>query len=878
MWERTLKDLIRGLRAHKHDESKFIAQAIDEIRQEVKSKDMELKTAAILKLTYLEMLGYDMGWASFNILEVMSSQRFHHKAVGYLAAGQSFHKDTDVLMLTTNLLKKDLTSTPLETAVTLNGLAQFVTPDLGRDLSHEIITMLTHSRAAIRKRAILVLYKIITVQPDVLQSSFSRLRDKLEDPDPGVVGATVSVLCELVRQKEPGPQMFLPLAPQLFHILTKSTNNWMLIKVIKLFGWLAPHEPRLIKKLQPPITDLINTTPAISLLYECVRTCIIGQMFSVNAGNALAKTCVRKLATFLEDSDQNLRYIALLALVKIVPSHPHLLAEYQTTILASVDDPDISIRMRALDVVSEMVTEDNIQTIVQHLLSHLAPSDTRTSSSSAVQSLQRTLAPSTDTLAAAAPQAPGLSRAYRLVLAQRILAILQHATYARIPDFAWLLSVLVDLAYVARAPVGAALRDALVDVCLRVRAVRAYATTLMTRVLADAGSFVGDADADADACAEVLWAAAWIVGEYKVEQRDAPRVLGHLLQEAVVKHLSPETQAVFLQSAMKVFGHFAAELSGEWNDEAHLELARRVCGEVIQGVEPFASSEDVEVQERAANILALFAFVRADLSAHQPSRTSTRSIAPDEYDPDAHAFADPEPAHTPSMDFPKSLMLLYPLFSSPELGAVAPSAQAAVPVPPGLDLNAWIVSPPAPPLRPAVEVEDGEGGDRVRKNGKAKDKDGTKRKKKRRDVPGAAPEPPVETAEERAERERVKAERLERMRDDPYYLFDDRPKRTASGSAAAAVDVDSIPVVKLEFALPPLRQTTPVPSIRASDVVVDRTGRLPSQPQRSNSSPAPLPAPAADVEEEATTNLEPIKVVRAKKKKAGSSKKKTLES
>ncbi|KZV96921.1 Clathrin/coatomer adaptor, adaptin-like protein, partial [Exidia glandulosa HHB12029] len=217
MWERTLKDLIRGMRAHKHDESKFIAQAIDEIRDEVKSKDIELKTAAILKLTYLDMLGYDMSWASFYVLEVMSSQRFHQKAIGYLAASQSFREDTDVLMLTTNLLKKDLTSTPLEIAVALNGLAQFVSADLARDLSHELITMLTHSRAAIRKRAVLVLYKMITKQPEVLHACFPRLRDKLEDPDPGVVGATVSVLCELVRKD---PSLYLPLAPQLFHILT----------------------------------------------------------------------------------------------------------------------------------------------------------------------------------------------------------------------------------------------------------------------------------------------------------------------------------------------------------------------------------------------------------------------------------------------------------------------------------------------------------------------------------------------------------------------------------------------------------------------------------------------------------------------------------
>lgn len=52
------------------------------------------------------MLGYDMSWASFHIVEVMSSPKLLHKRTGYLAAAQSFQQDTDVLMLTTNLIKK----------------------------------------------------------------------------------------------------------------------------------------------------------------------------------------------------------------------------------------------------------------------------------------------------------------------------------------------------------------------------------------------------------------------------------------------------------------------------------------------------------------------------------------------------------------------------------------------------------------------------------------------------------------------------------------------------------------------------------------------------------------------------------------------------
>jgi AP-3 complex subunit delta len=133
--------------------------------------------------------------------------------------------------------------------VALDGLSTIVNQDLARDLSRDIYAMLNHSRAHIRKRAILVLYKIFLRYPGTLEQNFTRLKEKLEDPDPGmpslhrdictlmvysgVVSATVNVLCELARLR---PRDYLPLAPLLFHLLQTSTNNWMLIKIIKLVG------------------------------------------------------------------------------------------------------------------------------------------------------------------------------------------------------------------------------------------------------------------------------------------------------------------------------------------------------------------------------------------------------------------------------------------------------------------------------------------------------------------------------------------------------------------------------------------------------------------------------------------------------------------
>ena len=56
------------------------------------------------------MIGYDVSWASFNILEVMTSKKFYHKRIGYLAAAQCFRPTTDILIMCTNLVRRVRTS------------------------------------------------------------------------------------------------------------------------------------------------------------------------------------------------------------------------------------------------------------------------------------------------------------------------------------------------------------------------------------------------------------------------------------------------------------------------------------------------------------------------------------------------------------------------------------------------------------------------------------------------------------------------------------------------------------------------------------------------------------------------------------------------
>lgn len=76
-----------------------------------------------------------------------------------------------------------------------------------------------------------MMYKVFLRFPEALRPAFPRLKDKLEDMDCGVQSAAVNVVCELARKN---PKNYLSLAPVFFKLMTSSTNNWMLIKIIKL--------------------------------------------------------------------------------------------------------------------------------------------------------------------------------------------------------------------------------------------------------------------------------------------------------------------------------------------------------------------------------------------------------------------------------------------------------------------------------------------------------------------------------------------------------------------------------------------------------------------------------------------------------------------
>ncbi|GJD06439.1 AP-3 complex subunit delta-1 [Galdieria sulphuraria] len=347
-FQQSLQDLIRSVRAHRRDETEYLAKKFAQVQQECKSTEPSEKAIAVLKLIYFQLQGYNVSSEAFHIIEAMSRQEWWMKRTGYLVASLTLSPSTDLLLLTTNLLKKDLSNVQsLNASLALSFLSCIVNEEIGREC-----------------KAIFVVFRVLLVYPEATTSVLPRLKERLEDSDTSVLCAAVTVFAELASRN---PKLVVPYIPRLYHILQHSSNNWMSIKILKTLTALCQVESRLSKKLLPLIQNMLKNTKAKSLLYECCRTVAIGMLDQ----KEVVELCSERLSMFLSEKDPNLKYLSLFLMKKLESSFPVVIYRHKDIIFDCLDDSDDAIRRRALDLVRRLISKSNFKEIARILMRKL---------------------------------------------------------------------------------------------------------------------------------------------------------------------------------------------------------------------------------------------------------------------------------------------------------------------------------------------------------------------------------------------------------------------------------------------------------------------------------------------------------------------------
>lgn len=231
--------------------------------------------------------------------------------------------------------------------------------------------------------------------PDLHEHFLEKSKLLLNDRNHGVLlcGVTlVKSLCE-ADEAEGGEEgiieSFRPIVPALVKVLkslansgyapehdvTGITDPFLQCKILALLRVLARNDTSVSEQINDILAQVATNTDSSknvgnSILYEAVLT-----ILDIEADSGLRVLGVNILGKFLANKDNNIRYVALNTLIKVVAVEPNAVQRHRNTILDCLRDPDISIRRRALDLSFTLINESNVRVLIRELLAFLEVAD-----------------------------------------------------------------------------------------------------------------------------------------------------------------------------------------------------------------------------------------------------------------------------------------------------------------------------------------------------------------------------------------------------------------------------------------------------------------------------------------------------------------------
>ena len=381
-----LREFIKRIRACKtlDEERSLCNKESAEIRNLKKETAQKLAVRSMTKCMAMSLLGYQTEFIHMTCISLLASQNFTQKRLAYLGICMLLDEKSDILLLSSNIIKKDLSSNnKYIVAAALTTIGEIGTPDMCRDTCPEIIKCLNSTNPYIKKKAALALSKVVRSCPELIETVEQNLGTIFEDKNHGVLLSGLA-LVEQVFKAEPKiikkyKKYLSPMIKYLKDLISTSyapeydvngiTDPFLQVRILEILGYFGRASSKENEELEtllnsiPSNTDTTRKNTGNSVLYELVR-CI----FSYDSSKSLKGLGGSILGQFLANKDNNYKYLALNTLNDIAKIDIDTVQKHKNVILEFLKDPDIAIKRRSLDLTYLIVNTENIRQIVTETL------------------------------------------------------------------------------------------------------------------------------------------------------------------------------------------------------------------------------------------------------------------------------------------------------------------------------------------------------------------------------------------------------------------------------------------------------------------------------------------------------------------------------
>ncbi|RHZ52849.1 hypothetical protein CDV55_101042 [Aspergillus turcosus] len=392
---------LRNARARELEE-KRVNKELANIRQKFKAGNLNgyQKKKYVCKLLYVYIQGYDVDFGHLEAVNLISSNKYSEKQIGYLAVTLFLHEQHELLHLVVNSIRKDLLDhNELFNCLALHAVANVGGREMGEALSTDVHRLLISptSKAFVKKKAALTLLRLYRKYPGIVQNEWAeRMISLMDDPDMGVTLSVTSLIMALAQDRpEEYKGSYIKAAQRLKRIVVDNEIApdylyyrvpcpWIQVKLLRLLQYYPPSQDSHVREiirasLQQIMTAAMDTPKNVqqnnaqnAILFEAINLLI-----HLDTEHNLMMQISSRLGKYIQSRETNVRYLGLEAMTHFAARAETLdpIKKHQNIILGSLRDRDISVRRKGLDLIYSMCDTTNAAPIVNELLRYLQTAD-----------------------------------------------------------------------------------------------------------------------------------------------------------------------------------------------------------------------------------------------------------------------------------------------------------------------------------------------------------------------------------------------------------------------------------------------------------------------------------------------------------------------
>ncbi|KAH0794018.1 Adaptin N terminal region family protein [Histomonas meleagridis] len=326
----------------------------------------------------------------------MTHESFSYKRIGYIGAGVLLDEDTELNVLVTHTITKDLQNPdPNIQCLALTFIANNGSPEVCRSVASEAKKCLTSNWPRVLKMAGMAIVRIIRKNPDLSSSFKNSVQKLLNHHSHCVILSGMNLVIEMIQAEPKFVYTWHQFVTPFTKILKNLANSrgsrefsysdfcdpYMLIKTLKILALLGKTSDELESILQTIISSVdTKKNTGCAILYQAVDTIV-----SISAKPALRGLGFNQIGRLLSTRKSDVIYSALSAFARVLYHENVLinrggvdsmaLQRHRNQVVKCLRSKDPSIRRRALDVISALIDEQNIVTLVPEIFEYVHLTD-----------------------------------------------------------------------------------------------------------------------------------------------------------------------------------------------------------------------------------------------------------------------------------------------------------------------------------------------------------------------------------------------------------------------------------------------------------------------------------------------------------------------